>query len=393
MGYGEEIETVVKRKIVFLTGTRADYGKMKPLMRAIEDSASFELYIFVCGMHLSKLHGSTYDEICKDGYKNIHIAYGLRETHDASMNFGNTVSYFSGYIENVEPDMIVVHGDRMDALAGAVVGALHNIIVAHIEGGELSGTIDESIRHAVSKFAHVHFVCTDEAQKRLIQLGEESDRVHVIGSPDIDIMRGDNLPSLESAKKKYEIAFNKYAILLFHPVTTEYSKIGRDVKNVVDAVVESKKNYIVIYPNNDLGSEIILHEYDRLRNNSHFLLFPSIRFEFFLTLLKNSEFMIGNSSAGIREAGIYGIPAIDIGSRQAGRYNTESSANVIHCTENKQEILKAIDKSLDYSYETSLFGLGDSTERFMNTISDERFWETSLQKRFIDYKEKNSTIL
>ncbi len=373
-----------KKRILFITGTRADYGKIKSLLRILEDSEDYEPFIFVCGMHLLKNLGYTYNEVLKDGYKNIHVAYGILPTADQCANLGNTVSYLSGYVRNVEPDMIIIHGDRMDALAGAVVGALHNILVGHIEGGELSGTIDESIRHAISKFAHIHFVCTEEAKKRLIQMGEAAERIHIIGSPDIDIMMSNALPSLEEAKERYDIGFGEYAILMYHPVTTEFDLLGSKIRIVVDAVSESGLNYIVIYPNNDLGSEIILREYERLEGLERFRLFPSIRFEYFLTFLKNAKFMIGNSSAGVREAGIYGVPAIDIGTRQNGRYSTNTSKNIQHTNENWEEILSAIEKVDEHRFEASLFGEGESNKRFMDVISAPGFWDASIQKKFID---------
>lgn len=380
------INSIDKKKLVFITGTRADYGKMKSLMLLLENSDKFEVFVFVCGMHLSKKFGSTYEEVVKDGYKNIHIAYGLKQSFDTSVNLGNTISYLSGYIDNIEPDMIIVHGDRMDALAGAVVGALHNIMVGHIEGGELSGTVDESIRHAISKFAHVHFVCTEEARERLIQLGEEKDRIHIIGSPDIDIMVSKDLPSLKDAKKRYSIEFEKYGILMYHPVTTEYDSISVRIQKIVDAIIESDRNYIVIYPNNDLGSEVILHEYERLAGNEKFRVFPSLRFEFFLTLLKYADFMIGNSSAGVREAGIYGIPVIDIGTRQYGRYHESTSKNIVHVSENKNEIQNAIKNIKTFAIETHLFGDGKSTMRFYEVIDKQEFWDTELQKHFVDFQ-------
>ena len=372
------------KKILFLTGTRADYGKMKPLMMALEKEESFEIFIFVCGMHLSEKFGSTYIEVIKDGYKNVYVAYSLSQTSSTSVNLGNTITALSGYVENIKPDMLVVHGDRMEALAGATVGALHNVVVAHIEGGELSGTIDESIRHAISKFAHVHFVCTDEAKKRLIQLGEESNRIYVIGSPDIDVMMSDNLPSLEKAKERYNLSFDHYGILMYHPVTTEYDIVGDHIKEVVDAVVASEQNYLVIYPNNDLGSEIILHEYKRLKNNPRIAVFPSLRFEYFLSLLKNADFMIGNSSAGIRESGIYGVPAIDIGTRQSGRYSVAEAKNIQHVSENGDEILKAIRQIDKYRTSACIFGDGNSTERFMSIVKQDAFWKIEIQKKFID---------
>ncbi len=375
----------MQKKILFLSGTRADYGKMKPLMLALEKDNNFEIYVFVCGMHLLEKFGNTYHEIEKDGYKNIFIAYGLTQTSNMSVNLGATIECLSGYVDHIKPNMIIVHGDRLDALAGAVVGALHNILVAHIEGGELSGTIDESIRHAISKFAHAHFVCTEEAKKRLIQLGEEETRIYVIGSPDIDVMMDNKLPSLEECRMRYHIQFEKYGILMYHPVTTEYTNIGEKIKEVVDAVIETGRNYIVVYPNNDLGSEIILNEYKRLQKSGKTALFPSLRFEYFLSLLKNADFMIGNSSAGIRESGIYGIPAIDIGTRQRGRYSVNCVGNVQHVDENKDEILKAVSSVDQYRKTTFLFGKGNSTEKFMHIVCSEKFWNIKLQKHFVDH--------
>ncbi|MCR5420661.1 MAG: UDP-N-acetylglucosamine 2-epimerase (hydrolyzing) [Lachnospiraceae bacterium] len=375
-----------KKKILFITGTRADYGKLKTLMKKLDESPDFTVYIFVCGMHLSETFGSTYREVQKDGYENIYVAYGLAHSQDQSVNLGNTIICLSGYVENIKPDMIVVHGDRMDALAGTVVGALRNLLVGHIEGGEVSGTIDESIRHAISKFAHVHFVCTNEAKRRLIQMGEENDRIYVIGSPDIDVMMSDSLPSFEEALNRYEIPFKNYAILMYHPVTTEYNKTGKNIKTVVDAVLDSKHNYIVVYPNSDLGSEIILNEYNRFKEPENFRVFPSLRFEHFLTLLKNADFIIGNSSAGIRESGIYGIPAIDIGTRQNGRYSTKILKNIQHVNEDYNSILNAIANISDYRFTSLEFGQGNSTDKFMNIIDTEQFWNISIQKRFIDHQ-------
>ena len=378
------------KKIMFITGTRADYGKMKPLMKVLDKSPEFEVYIFVCGMHISKLFGGTYSEVVKDNYRNIYIAFGLSPTSNACVNLGDTISCFSGYVENIEPDMIIVHGDRMDALAGAIVGALRNIRVGHIEGGELSGTIDESIRHAISKFAHAHFVCTEEAKNRLIQMGEEEKRIFVIGSPDIDIMMSDKLPSLLETKKRYEINFEKYGILMYHPVTTEYDRIGEKIKAVVDAVIMSSRNYIVIYPNNDLGSEVILNEYKRFEGCERFRVFPSIRFEYFLTLLKNADFVIGNSSAGIRETGIYGIPDIDIGTRQNGRYIKTANNNIQHVTEDVEKLIVAINNTIGLKKNSSIFGDGKSTEKFMNIIKESAFWSLNIQKHFVDLDANNN---
>lgn len=376
----------IRKKIMFVTGTRADYGKLKSAMRAVEESGYHELFVFVAGMHLLSMFGNTYEEIIKDGFKNIYVAHGLTHSHKMSVNLGNTITHLSGYVGNINPDMVVIHGDRIDALAGAIVGALTNIVVAHIEGGEVSGTIDESIRHAISKFAHLHFVANEEAKKRIVQLGENIENIYVIGSPDIDVMLTDTLPAIEEVRKRYDIAFNNYGILLYHPVTTEHKNLGDNIKQVVDALIESKRQYVVIYPNNDLGCELILNEYSRFKNNENFAMFPSMRFEYFLVLLKNAAFMIGNSSAGIREAGIYGIPAINVGNRQNGRFNLNIIKNIQNVSEEAQEILRAIAMVDKYRIKHSYFGKGDSTKRFIKILLNEDIWNKKLQKKFVDFK-------
>ena len=376
------------KKILFITGTRADYGKIKSLLRIIDQSQDFEAYIYVSGMHLLKLLGDTYKEVLKDGWKNIYVAYGLSNTRIASYDLGNVICDFTGYIRKINPEMIVVHGDRVDALAGAVVGALNNILVAHIEGGEISGTVDESIRHAISKFAHIHFVSNEEAKRRLIQLGESEKNIYIIGSPDIDLMLSGNLPSIEVAKKRYEIPFEKYGIVMYHPVTTEFKQLNINIKNNVDALIESKRQYIVVYPNNDLGYELILNEYRRLEANKNFRIFPSLRFEYFLTFLKYADFILGNSSAGIREAAIYGIPAIDLGNRQTGRYDIRTSKNIQHTAEIKDEILDAISKIDEHRFFSKQFGDGKSTERFYEILCSPKTWKVELQKKFHDHNRE-----
>ena len=375
-----------RRKIVFITGTRADYGKIKPLMLALDKDPGFEVFVFVCGMHLSKTFGATYQEVQGDNYENIYIAYGLLPTQEASVDMGSMMMAFAGYARNIEPDMIVIHGDRMEALSGAIVGAMTNIPVGHIEGGELSGTIDESIRHAISKFAHIHFVCTEEARTRLLQMGEEAGRIYVIGSPDIDLMMSNDLPSMEQVRDRYAVGFGNYGILMYHPVTTEYSVTGEHVRTVADAVIESGKNYVAIYPNNDLGSEVIMNEFKRFRGNPKFRVIPSMRFEHFLTLLKNADFIIGNSSAGIRESGVYGIPAIDIGTRQSARYTLSTSPHVQHVDEDKEQILEAVANAPKYRKPSMVFGDGRSVDKFLSIVRNPGFWDIRIQKRFVDHE-------
>lgn len=374
------------KKILFITGTRADYGKIKSLLKTLEADPNYDLRVFVSGMHLVDRLGNTYREVLKDCYKNVYVDFSQACSGIMSYDLGSIISNLTNYVLKTSPDMIVVHGDRIDTMAGAVVGALNNIIVAHIEGGELSGTIDESIRHAVTKLSHLHLVSNEEAKKRLIQLGEDKTRIFIIGSPDIDIMLSDTLPSLDEVKQRYDIDYDKYAICMYHPVTTELQYLHTNIKILVDALIDSKYNYVIIYPNNDQGSEIIINEYRRLENNPRFRIFPSLRFEYFLTLLKNAAYMIGNSSAGIRETGVYAIPGIDIGSRQNGRFSSQNK-NLQHVDGSYDSIMKSIDIVDNYRLISYQFGRGNSTESFMQIINDNKIWNMNVQKKFIDIRK------
>ena len=371
------------KKIIFLSGTRADYGKLKPLIKVASDKPSYDVHVFVTGMHMLEKYGATAREILKEVW-NVYLYNNQAFSSHMEIVLSNTIFGFSHYVKEIKPDLIIIHGDRVEALAGAVVGSFNNIIVAHIEGGELSGTIDELIRHSVTKLVHIHFVANEEAKKRLVQMGEVESSIHIIGSPDIDIMFSDTLPSFEEVFKYYEINFSRYAILIYHPVSTEKDKIERHIKALVDAVIETNFNYIVVFPNNDPGSEIIFEEYKRFQGLSNFKVYPSIRFERFLVLLKNCTFIIGNSSVGIREAPIYSVPTINVGNRQNNRFSHESIFSV---EEDKDEILKSIKKIVENSYSFSpsyFFGDGNCIPKFVEVLKNKGFWETRTQKQFVD---------
>lgn len=376
----------MKKKILFITGTRADFGKQKALMHAVDNHPNFTLSIFCTGMHLMSKYGYTVSEIQKAGFEN-KIFHFLNQIEGESMEItlSNTIEGLSRYLHENSVDLIIIHGDRVEALAGATVGALRNILVGHIEGGEVSGTIDDLLRHATSKMAHIHFVASSSANQRLMQLGENAESIFQIGSPDVDVMLSNELPTIEEAKKRYDILFKNYSIAILHPVTTEYNQMYKAAKIYVNALIESNKNYIIIYPNNDLGSDYISDALECLCGNKKFRIFPSIRFEYFLTLLKNAEFIIGNSSAGIHEAPVYGVPTIDIGSRQKNRFNYKSICNVDF---NKEKILEAIEKAIKIGrYEsTSYYGKGDSAKAFIEILKSYKLWNINKQKRFIDIK-------
>jgi len=355
------------KKIVFLTGTRADFGKLSSLIDATESNNNFECYIFVTGMHTLEKYGNTYEEVQKKEYKNITVFDNQIDSNLQDIILAKTVIGFSEYIKKISPDMIIVHGDRIEALAGAIVGSFNNILVSHIEGGEISGTVDELIRHAISKLSHIHFTANDEAKQRLIQLGESKNSIFTIGSPDIQVMTNVKLPSIEQVLKHYDIPFKDFAVFIFHPVTTELNSLNNQMNEIISSLLDSKKNFIVIYPNNDRGTEII----------------PSIRFLYFLTVLKNAQFIIGNSSAAVREAEVFGTPAINIGSRQKNRSKNRDIINI----EPKTDLILNAIRSIENKRfsEKSFFGyVKNTTEEFLKILQNPKVWEIPIQKQFID---------
>lgn len=373
------------KRILFVTGTRADFGKLKSLMHAVDSSPKFECYLFVTGMHMLKKYGPTYVEVEKEKFKNIFYFYNQSSLSSQFMDLvlAETIRGISHYLSETEIDLIVVHGDRVEALAAALTGALKGIRVAHIEGGEKSGSIDDSLRHAISKFAHIHFVSTNENKNRLLQLGEHEKSIYIIGSPDIDILLSETSISLDSVKERYDITFDRYSIFIYHPVCSELEVLREKIETAVSALEDSKRNYVVIYPNNDKGSDIILEKLKSLKNNPRFRLFPSVRFEFFVTLIKNADFVIGNSSCGIHEAPVLGVPTINIGTRQKNRFFSKSIHNV---TEDKKEILELIEAMPMRVAPVFAYGSGNSAELFLNTLQNNAMWDVPLQKEFHDIK-------
>jgi len=370
------------RKILFLTATRADFGKLKPLIQQTARAPEYQYSIFATGMHMLARYGSTIYEIHKAGFERVFSYINQDASQNAGMDLtlANTVQGLGHYIREFPPELIVIHGDRLEALAGAIVGAFNNVLVAHVEGGEVSGTVDELIRHAVTKLSHVHFVANDEARQRLLQMGEASEQIYVIGSPDIDVMLSD-LPDLEDVKRRYDVPFTAYGILLYHPVTTELAELPAHAASLVEAVRRSGRNFVVIYPNNDSGSEIILAALEPLTRDPRFRLLPSMRFEYFLSLLKHARVMVGNSSAGIREAPVYCVPTVNIGSRQRNRFQHPSIVNV---PEEAGAILQALANLPTLSTPCLHFGRGDSAQQFLQCLRREKFWQTPRQKLFRD---------
>ena len=373
------------RKIVFLSGTRADFGKMKSLIRTLlAQPPQFEVHIFATGMHMDPKYGYTVLEFEKCNFPNVFRFINGSSGGSMDQALGTTILGFSQYVRLITPDMIVVHGDRSEALAGAIVGSLNNILVAHIEGGELSGTVDGLIRHSVSKMSHLHFVSNEEARRRLVQLGEDPNAVFVIGSPDIDIMNSPDLPTLEEVKQHYEIGFDQFGIFAFHPVTTSLGTLQRDVRELREALLDSGENWVAIYPNNDEGSNVILADFEaNFKGHPRVRMFPSLRFEAALVLLRHARVVVGNSSMGIREAPFYGTPTVNIGSRQDGR---TQNPQIIHVPPERDQVLSAIRLATSRPPLRPVreWGLGDSDKRFRRLLERPSVWETPVQKIFRD---------
>jgi UDP-N-acetylglucosamine 2-epimerase (hydrolysing) len=378
------------KKILFITGTRADFGKIKSLIKVINSEKKFETFIFVTGMHMLNKYGYTFNEVIKSGFKNTYLFVNQNIEDNMDQILAKTINGLSDYIKELKPNMIIIHGDRVETLAGAIVGSFNNILTAHIEGGEISGTIDESIRHAVTKLSHIHFCNNIRAKKRLVQLGESKKTIFAIGSPDFDILKSNNLPALNIIKKYYEIKFKKYAILIIHPVTTNVNYLEKELDLLINCIKKSKLNYVIIYPNNDYGSSIIIDKYIELEDNADFKILRSMRFEYFLGLLKHAEFLIGNSSTGILEAPYLKVPSINIGNRQKNRsvknkyiFNVQFDEEMIMSSINKSMHIKnkrpnLIRKSNKTVHEYSV------ASKFLNIITNEFIWKISPQKYFID---------
>ena len=372
-----------KKKIIFLTATRADYGKIKSVVNLI--AKKNKVYIYITGMHMLSKYGSTYKQVINENKNLTEIILFKNQNNNYNPNVcaAKTIINFSIQLKKIKPNLVLVHGDRIESLAAAIACSNLNILVGHIEGGEVSGNIDEHLRHAISKLSHIHFVSNTNAKKNLIQLGENKRSIFVTGNPDIDILNSKNLPTIFQVKNKYSISFNNYCIAIFHP---EISKNLADFKHKLNIFINVIKkisfSVVLIYPNNDIYSDYIISSYKKnFLNINKIKIIKSMRFEYFLTLLKDSSFIIGNSSSAIHEAPFYGVPSINIGERQKNRFFNESIKNVIF---DEKKILKVIEllKNQKFSVNKN-FGKGLSSKIISNIINRDLIWKMNFQKQFI----------
>lgn len=369
------------RKILFVTGTRADFGKLEPLAKATRD-AGYKVSFFVTGMHMLEKYGATKHEVKRLSGVDVHEFINQRIGDSQDMVLSKTVLGFSDWIYEHKPDLVVVHGDRIEALAVSLVCATNYVRCAHIEGGEVSGTIDEVYRHCNSKLSTYHFVSSEAAGLRVKALGEDSEYIFNIGSPELDFHATASGISIEDVLERYEIPFADYGIAAFHPVTSERKTIGDQARSLFGALSQSGRNFVVISPNNDPGSEEIFAEIEKL-DGARFRHLPSMRFSYFSELMKNAKIMVGNSSAGVREAPFLGVPSLNIGTRQTNRSDASSICNVDALD------TELIVDCLNKVWGTRLprdegFGRGTAATSFVEILSNTDFWNAPLQKHFND---------
>lgn len=367
-------------KLIFLSGTRADFGKVEPLARAAHD-AGYDVVFFVTGMHMLEKYGLTKIEIQRT-FSNVAEFVNQRQGDTMDTILSKTVLGFSDYVMEEKPDAVFIHGDRVEAFAGAIVCATNYIPCVHIEGGEVSGTIDEMFRHCNTKLSSSHLVSSESAKRRVMALGEQEEQIHVIGSPELDSHLQPSGVSLDEVKERYQISFKEYGICIFHPVTSETDTIGQQATNLFSSLDQSGREFVLIAPNNDPGSDAIFEAISNLPDE-RFRVLPSMRFHHFSELMKNASAFVGNSSAGVREVPFLGIPSLNIGSRQTNRALSEEMQN---CRADDNDAIQTFlgDVWGKRLRRHSGFGSGRATEKFMKLLNTGVFWNTPLQKRFVD---------
>ena len=369
------------RRLLFVTGTRADFGKLDPLARAAQD-AGHEVQFFVTGMHMMDRYGLTKIEVTRSWAGQTHEFANQAPGDAQDKILATTVLGFSDYCHAAAPDLVIVHGDRVEALACALVCATNYIRCAHIEGGEVSGTIDELFRHCNTKLAWCHFVSSAPAAARVRAMGEADARVFPIGSPELDFHAGPSGVSLDDVRDYYEIPFADYGVCTFHPVTSEQDHMGAQAQALFAALQTTGKNFVVILPNNDPGADGILDVIASLPK-PQFRVLPSMRFAHFSELMKQAAVIVGNSSAGVREAPFLGIPSIDIGSRQNRRATSPSICAL--SAHDQDGVVQAINTLWGQRFDRDpSFGRGQAAREFVTRLSDPAFWAQGFQKAFED---------
>ena len=341
------------RKICVITGSRAEYGLLSGLMKAIKEDESLELQVIATNMHLSPEFGLTYKEIEQDGFfinKKVEMLLSSDTSNATTKSVGLATIGFADACEDLKPDMIVVLGDRFEILAAVTAALFYKIPVAHLHGGEITeGAYDDCIRHAITKMSHLHFTSTEEYRQRVIQLGEDPKRVFNVGAPGIENIKKVPLMNKKELESTLDgFTFNDKTILItYHPVTLENSTAEEQIQNLLSALDEYHDIKIIFtLPNSDTDGRVIIrliNEYVS-KHPEKAIAYPSLGLKRYLSALQFVKAVVGNSSSGIIEVPSFGIPTLNIGDRQKGRIAADS---VINCGTSKKDILDGLDKVLN----------------------------------------------
>ena len=374
------------RKIFIVTERRADFSRFKPIIKLIQKSKKLKYILVVTGNHLLKEYGYSIKEIRKEKIKisqTFPMFLKRKKDNGSEMvnGLGIAVQKLSEILSKHNPDIILSGFDIGANLAVTIVGAHMNIPVAHIQGGEVSGTIDESIRHAMSKFAHYHFAANNDAKKRLIRMGEKKQNIYSVGCPSIDALLDEKDCSKEYIKKKFRIDLEKkFLILIQHPVTSEINS-GYQITNTLKAVKKIDIDKLIIYPNNDAGSKKII----KVINSSGFKIARTLNLREYKTILSKASLLIGNSSSGIHEAATFKIPVINIGTRQNGRLKPKNVVNVGYDIKQIQKKIKYVLENKNFQKNLknlqNPYGKGDSSKKIIKLLKKIRLDNKIIQKQ------------
>jgi len=377
------------RKIAVVTGTRAEYGIFRPVLKAIKADPRLDLALIVTGMHLSEEFGCTAKEIEKDGFKisaNVEMLHAKDTGAAMARSIGKCVHEMANVLEGIKPDVLLILGDRAEMLASAAAASYMGIPIAHLHGGEVSGGVDEPVRHAISKLAHIHFPTTKNSAKRLVKMGEEPSRIFVAGAPSLDTILNEKLPKRDELAKKYRLDPSKPILLVIqHPIVTEADKAAAQMRETLGAIVELKQQTILVYPNADAGGRRMIKVIKKYGKCPFIRSFKSIPYTDYLGLMRMASVMVGNSSSGIIEAPSFHLPVVNIGGRQRGR---ERSTNVIDVGYDRREITRAVKKALyDKKFREKVrncrnpYGDGRASQRIVKVLSKIKITPRLLQKR------------
>lgn len=378
------------RKILVVTGTRAEYGLLYWTMKAIEQDKDLKLQLIVTGSHLSTEYGYTVEQIRKDGFtidEEIDMLIDSPKKSAIVKSMGLEMIQMAQAFDRLKPDILLVLGDRYETFVAATCAMMMNVPIAHMNGGESTeGMIDEQIRHAITKMAHLHFAGAEYYKERIIKMGEEPWRVYNVGQAGIENIRRIKLLEKEELEKALEISLGKRVFLItYHPVTLDSKNIEKKVDNILGAILKYDAQYIFTYPNADFGNRVIVDKIKRfVEDNDNAYLYYSLGQRKYLSLLKYADVMIGNSSSGIIEASSFRLPVVNIGDRQKGRLRNR---NIIDVNESEQEIAEAINKAInDKEFLESLnsmeniYGEGRTSEKIIKVLKEVRLGDTLLAK-------------